>query len=434
MSPVNNKKGSSMSLVEKEVTRKNVELAQNNPEFSKRREREIKLLAGKPHYLSELFEADAVPIEQVYLSTPEDEFSLRVRSLHKPEGVEYTATLKDRGEIVDGARDRLEINTPISQEAYERLASRPDFARVSKLRAEPMTGVTIDFIGDKNIQIVEVEDNDPTRRAVLAAAMDRLTMGHLFDVTGDVKYDNESLAHMFSETEQEKSRESLDAFTTRIANEMIAHYTTGKNQVVVGLTGMSGSGKTTVTRGIQERISELFGEQFSPIVVSTDDYHYGKKWLEETYGAPWTEWDDPRTYNTAELARDVALMAEGQSLIRRHFDFETEEVVFDEEVKASPFIVIEGLYAGSKDLNKVRDLHFELPTGIATSIGRDVRRLVIDNRANRVFPTPESRLKYQIETALPLYLGQERPGRNSFSAYSRPMAERAFMLERLKDM
>lgn len=421
-----------MSLVEKEITQKNVELAEQHPELLHRHEREVKLLAGKPHYLSELFEDHAETIEQIYLSHPNDEFSLRIRRREKSNGTEYTTTLKDRGHIVDGALDRMEIETPISQEAYEWLAAQPDFARLYKRRAEPIPGVTIDFIGDKNIQIVEIEHNDPTQRTKLAQAMDRLAMGHLADITALPRYDNEALAHMYSGRDKEPSLESLDAFTDRIVKEMIAHYAAGKQRVVMGITGMSGSGKTTVTKGIQERIVDLFGESYSPTIISTDDYHFGKQKLEEMYGAPWNAWDDPRTYNTAELADDLTRMAEGGTILRRHFDFDREEVLFDEEITPSPFVIIEGLYAGSKELEKVRDLHFELPTGIATSIGRDIRRLMVENRANRAFPTPESRLQYQIETALPLYLSQERPQRNRFNASMRPMAERAFMLERLQ--
>lgn len=182
---------------------------------------------------------------------------------------------------------------------------------------------------------------------------------------------------------------------------------------------------------IEQSMLNAYGEEFAPLVISTDDYHFGKTHLDSTHGAPWTEWDDPRTYNTAELARDLEGLKQGASLIRRHFSFETEEPVFDDETVGSPFVLIEGLYAGSKDLAEVRDLHFELPTGIATGIGRDIRRLIVENRANRAFPTPESRLRYQIETALPLYLAQERPSRNSFSESLRPLAERAVMLSNL---
>jgi len=390
-------KGTIMSLVEKNLTQKNIELTENHPEFINRREKEQKLYATVPKYLRELFLDQARPIEQVYLSSPDDEFSLRVRKYERDDGTEYSAALKDRGSRLYGTLDRFEVSTPISQEAFEHFANNPDLPRVQKLRAEPLEGVVVDFIDEANLQLVEVEHPDLKERVYLSQYMAELAKGHLVDMSYDRQLDSEYIAHSLSKAERTPSPETLDAFSDRVVGEMVAQYALGKKQVVVGLTGMSGSGKTTATKAIQQKVTELFGESFTPLILSTDDYHFGKKHLEETYGAPWTEWDDPRTYNTKELAHDLALIAEGHSLIRRHFDFASEEVVFDEEVAPSPFVVVEGLYAGSQDLTAVRDLHFELPTSIATAVGRDIRRLVIENRANHVFPTPESRLSTNLK-------------------------------------
>ena len=422
-----------MSLVEKELTMKNVERANLSPEFISSRERERKFIATSPWPSEFLFRHQAEPIEQIYLSSPEDEFSLRVRCVYKPEGNEYSATLKDAGEVIEGARDRLEVSTPISQEAYELYASKPNLARVHKLRAEVHEGLTVDFIDGLDHPVFEVEHNDPSVRDLLTNAMTTLVNGEVLETTGEKEYDNEEIAYRLSGIERKNAPESLDSFTRRVLGEMIAHYVAGKNQVVVGLTGMSGSGKTTVTKALQERIAELYGEEFTPIVISTDDYHSGKTKLEEMYGAPYTEWDDAKTYNTEELAFDLTQLAEGVPIIKRHFDFDTEEPAFDEELPVSPFVILEGLYAGSKDLETVRDLHFELPTSMATSIGRDVRRLIIDNRKNRAFPTAASRLRYQIETAAPTYTNQEMPARKGFSASSRALADRAFMLAKLTE-
>ncbi len=426
------KQGSTtMALVEKEITMKNVERARNNSEFEKRNEAEHKLIPENPAIFECLFKPDAIAIEQLYLSSPDDEFSLRLRATYHPEGTSYTATQKDRGEIVEGALHRTEIDTPINEAAYDFFAQK-NIARLRKLRATIAEGISIDFYDSPEVPvIVEVEHNDPVERTKLVALVEELTSSDLIDHSSDPSLTNEALAHHFSKEahpELIRSKETLDTFAECVVGEMIARYATGKRQVVAGLTGMSGSGKTTVTRLIEERLVELFGEAYKPIIISTDDYHFGKTNLEERYGKPYSDWDSPRTYNTEELALDLHNLAEGTPLIRRHFSFETEEPVFDELVAPLPFILIEGLYAGSKDLTAVRDLHFELPTSIATSVGRDVRRLVIDNRANRAFPTPESRLRYQIETALPLYMSQERPSHAAFSASARPLAERAFML------
>jgi uridine kinase len=291
--------------------------------------------------------------------------------------------------------------------------------------------LTVDFYDNPaEPVVVEVEHEDPDTRAELLTLAQAVS-GGLVDRSNDVNLTNEVIAHKLSGAEHLEPAESLSAFTNKVLSEMLAHYSLGKNQVVVGLTGMSGSGKTTIAKALQTQITELFGERYTPIVLSTDDYHYGKTYLETTYGAPYQDWDSDKTYNTNELAADLARHAEGTPLIKRHFDFDTEEPAFDAELPLSPFIIVEGLYAGSKDLEPVRDIHFEIPTSPATRIGRDIRRLLIDNRANRAFPNAPSRLRYQIESALPLYQSLEQPRRKAFSASSRPMAQRAFMLAKV---
>ena len=420
-----------MSLVEKEITMKNIEQARSHSEFEKRRETEQKLIPTRPDIFQKLFYEHAVPIEQLYLSSPLDEFSLRLRQTTYPDHTVYKATQKDRGTIVNAALERTEIDVEISKETYEYYAAK-DLPMVQKRRYDLAEGVSIDFY-DRELApvVIEVERHDPAERAELIHLLETIAHSLLTDYSSDPALTNEAIAYAYRPEYRTQTPESLDAFSAKVTREMVARYVAGKNQVVVGLTGMSGSGKTTVTRAIEAQLVEAFGEAYRPIVLSTDDYHFGKAKLEETYGAPYSEWDSPLTYNTAELATDLALLAEGTSVLKRHFNFETEEPDYDNFVEPSPFVIIEGLYAGSKDLTGVRDLHFELPTSIATSVGRDVRRLVIEDRANRAFPTPESRLKYQIETALPLYLSQERPQRNTFNASMRPLGERAVMLARL---
>lgn len=411
-----------MKLVENTITQKNVEFMKNRSEFQdqNRRESEKKLVPTQIDAFDSYKEI-AQPIEQTYLNQLGEEFDLRVRCEYTPEGARYTATLKDQGEVINGTHNRLEIETEINQSAYEFYASQNKFPSLRQLRAPMADNMTIDFIEGVAFPIIEPETHDEAEREILVASLGETVE----DRTGDPTLNKAYLAHELAGTEKDPyNPEALEAFSYRIAEEMIARYRAGRNQVVVGLTGMSGSGKTTVTK----MISELFSDEYKPIVVSTDDYHRGKQWLEATYGAPWTEWDDPRVYNTTELAFDLQRLSEGTPLLKRHFDFDKEETVFDEEIQPSPFVIVEGLYAGSSDLEAVRTLHYELPTGIATSVGRDVRRLVIEDRANRAFPTPESRLKYQIESALPIYLNQERPRKNSFSACERPMASRAISL------
>ncbi len=419
-----------MSLVEKEITQANIERARNNPEFEKFNETEHKLTPTNPDLLKELFQAEAVPVEQIYLSTPWDEFSQRVRCVYEPTGPEYTAAQKSRGEINGNALKRQEIPTEISEEAFT-FYQGLDLPRVRKLRTKVMPGVTVDFYDDPTEPvIVEVESEDTTQRAQLLSYMQELTGNTLVDRSDDPSLTNEAIAMRLSGKEYPKKPESLDSFTHRVLGEILAQYAVGKNQIVTGLTGMSGSGKSTVAQALSDQIVELLGEEFKPIVISTDDYHFGKKHLEEKHGTPYTTWDAARTYNLAKLARHIKKLAEGKLVKQRAFNFEKEEVILGELFQPSPFIIIEGVHASSAALDEVRDLHFELPTSPSDSMGRDNRRLIIDNRANHAFPTAPDRYRYQIEHAYPAYLNlrTEFPERKSFSACARPLASRAFAL------
>lgn len=421
-----------MTLVEGELTRKNVERARSHAEFEKRGETELKLVPTNPEQFIALCKEESLAIEQLYLSTPHDEFSLRVRQEESKDGLIYTATLKDRGELVDGALKRTEITTPISEAAYARYKEM-ELPGVTKQRTTLLDGVTVDFYTDSDTPVVvEVEHTDADVRGYLVKIVSEMSGSELINESHNPSLTAEQMAFKTVSSERIQKPESLDAFTQRVFAEMVAHYVSGKQQVVVSLAGMSGSGKSTVTKALQEQAVAYYGEALRPIVLSTDDYHFGKTLLETRHGAPYAEWDAAKTYDTTLLAEDVRLLMEGYPIAKRRFDFSTEEPAIEQTVhQPSPFIIIEGLYAGSKDLEEVRDLHFKLPTSIATSIGRDARRLLIEDRANDAFPTPEDRFRYQMEVALPAYLDQESPRRRGFSACARPMAERAFMLERL---
>lgn len=420
-----------MSSVEKNITQQNIERARVNPEFEKRQEIEHKLIPANPEIVAFLYKADGVAIKQIYLSSPDEEFSLRVRQVGVGEHATYSATLKDRGELIEGALKRTEVETPISAEVFA-FYEAADLPRIDKVRTELLPGLVIDFYDDEDIPVViEVEGGDTKSRAEQIVAMQEM-VGPLTDKSGDPSLGAETLAHKAYHKQHpetlHQTPETLDHFAERMLKDIVAQYVSGKNQVVATLGGLPGSGKTTVANHIQARIVELFGESFRPNVISTDDYHFGKTYLENQYGAPYVDWDDARTYNVTELAADLELHAQGVPLIKRRFDFDSEEAVFERELPHSPFVIVEGLYAGSPELSNTRDIHGELPTPKATSTGRSNRRLMIDKRANRAFPMPENRLRHDVETVLPLFWEHKQPEEKPFSACVRPMADRAFML------
>lgn len=222
-----------MSLVEKEITRANVERARSNPEFEKFNETEHKLTPADPSLLRELFQDMAIPVEQIYLSTPWDEFSQRVRCVYGPTGPEYTASQKDRGEISGTALKRQEIPTPINAEAFSFYQSL-DLPGVLKLRANVMPGVTVDFYDDPiEPVIVEVEHEDSTMRAQLLNHMQELTGNTLVDRSDDPTLTNEAIAMRLSGKEYQEKPESLDDFTHRVLGEMLAQYATEKSKLLL---------------------------------------------------------------------------------------------------------------------------------------------------------------------------------------------------------
>lgn len=363
------------------------------PELEKRIENEAKyaIMNGEAvEYLRD--ESDR--ITQTYISTPEDDYSLRVRKVESPTGeTRYVATVKNRGNEVDGVLQRLEFETPIIQEAFEFFSHQEQFPTIYKNRATLQEGVTIDFIDGLEVPILEIEghDQEDTLRYFSDLKLQPANHSAL----------NETLA--YGDFIPSKEQPSL----TDTIMEAILELYPRESPLVIGIAGTSGSGKSTTAREVRAKIIELFGDTYAPIVISTDDYHRGKSYLEETYGEPWTNWDHPLTYNTRLMANELALYKKSGHLLKRHFDFQQEEVVYDEPFVPSPFVIVEGIRAGSKDLAGQIDVLFEMPTGHATSIGRDLVRIITENRGNASLGTPEERLRYQIEVALPTYMSMK---------------------------
>jgi uridine kinase len=420
-----------MRPVENEITRQNIERAKNNPELQKNHEIEGKYLPTEPD-LFDAYKMDSVPIEQRYLSHPDDEFSLRVRVEYTSEGAVYSTALKGGDEIVDGKLKRSEVDVQISPEAYAFYTRYGQFPALHKLRAKPYRGVAIDFIEGKDRPRIEVEDvPDGEGNAFLG-----LYEAFLENRSDDPAMLNEVIAH---ELYQEKygqetlvpRHETNEHFVNRILRDAVAQYVVTGKPVVIGISGMSGSGKSTAARLLQEKTTEIYGEKMAPAILSTDDYHYGKRYLEETYGAPYGDWDAPQTFNTPLMATMLQRLISGEPIPRQHFDFDLEEVVEDGHIQPGIFTIVEGTYANSPDLDAVRSLHYDMPTAIADSAGRDVRRLVIDSRANRAFPTQEDRLRHVVEVIIPTCIQQQRKLHNSFSAHSRPLPHLTHLLEML---
>lgn len=406
MSSVINKKGNPVMSIETILHTEKIE--QN-----KQLEIERKFIALDSTIFDQ-YKPLASRITQLYLSHPDDEYSLRLRKEEAQDGtnrVDYTATLKDRGSITSRGLERMEIETIIGEDTYHYYADQQKYPVIKKERVELCEGVTIDWIGGNHNPIIEVEN--PTLNESAMQFLSHFS-DSLVERTGYDDVDNEKLAHNTREVPQPKHA-LLSADT--ILRDFDAYRSIGQQQLVIGIGGRSGSGKSTLAREIQARITEKTGEHVA--LVSTDDYHRGKTYLESTYGGPWTNWEDARVYDTALLAQDIARWQTGETVHKRTFDFSTEEPTLGDPIPNSNIILVEGIHASSRDLAHLRQMYYEVPTSLAVSLGRDLKRLIDTDRQKAAMKSPTDRLKYIIECGEPTYQTIEHAPRNVFSESAR---------------
>lgn len=399
----------------------NNERITNRKEFEQNSYREIeRKFVPKDAEQFEQWKPFAVDITQLYLSNPEDEYNLRLRQTVDQEGNEkYSATTKDRGTVSNRGLERLEVETPISKEAFMRYLDSNEYPVLFKKRATVCEGVTIDWIEGSDTPIIEVENTD-----LYSDASDFLSAfeSALIDRTGEMDVDNETIAHGVSEKKNEREP---TVSAEEIINDILTYQSVGVQKLVIGIGGRSGSGKSTLANELAKHIQNHPQLGKKPALFSTDDYHRGRVYLETTYGAPWTNWEDERVYDTKTAAVDAQRLLAGEPIQRRRFDFEQEEVVYESTIEPADIVIIEGIHASSKDLATTRTMFYEVKTPVSTALGRDLTRLMTTNRPSDSIASPEARLKYIIEVGEPTYRTIETSPRNTFSGCIRPLGKEA---------
>lgn len=375
-----------------------VETLVNNPEFERvcPIEKEQTFLPVFPELLHSHYYERASPVEQYYLNHPSEAFSLRMRESFDQDGkAHYTATLKDSGTLQEQGLERIEVETEISEALY-RYYQSPASPMLRKLRAHANRHVVIDFFEDGSVQ-VESED------AIAWTAFDDQMRTAFVDVTGDSQIRNEWKAHM-AYRKSHQGQEALvplpDLDPAVIASDILAIKRLGET-CFVQITGRSGSGKSTI---VNELCAQLAEYGLTSEVISTDDYHRGATWLSDyAKGEAWVDWDDPIVYNTEAMAQDLADLKAGLPTVRRQIDFTEVESKIIGTIQPPDVLIIEGIYASSPDFAEFADAKYEMPTPLATCIGR---RLLRDIRERPQFADTRASLRYMLEYAEPHYRAQ----------------------------
>lgn len=370
------------------------ELDQSTTEFL---EIENQFVAVNPAYFEHYKSLELDVIEQMYLSHPSEDYSLRLRETVTATGTEYTATLKDRGQITPEGLARMEIETPISAQLYDYYKSHGMYPTIKKLRAQPAADVIVDWCEGYDLPVVEIENiaTSPEARAFYAAHQTQLV-----DMSGDSQLSSEQLAHNLSPDLLPPPAEQIDVH--EIMAKILLLRSRGVSPIIASISGRSGSGKSTITN----QLIDMIQPHISSRRLSTDDYHRGKSWLESTYGAPWTNWDAPEVYDTRLMNADLERLVDGESIDARRFDFGLQETVAEGTIEPSDLVIVEGIYAGSPDLETARHLHVTVPTPLATCVGRRLARDQKEGRLNSSLGNPAAILRYQLETAEPMYRQQ----------------------------
>ena len=359
-------------------------------------ETEQKFLPIFPEKL-ERFRDQAAPIEQVYLSHPSEAFNLRIRETVGRTGPVYETTLKDAGTTTEHGLNRLEIESAVAADTFSFYRDL-DQPSIKKQRAAPAEDIVIDFFEDGH---VHAESENPESWSHF---LHRHSLENDFvEVTGDHVTDNEWRAH-YNFRREHNGHEALkpkpplnvEAIRHEILLKQIEYPVT-----IVRISGRSGSGKSTIVRELQEKLDEV---NLPSLVLSTDDYHRGKAWLEDYNGGqPWTEWDAPIVYDRSLLETDLQRLRRGEVIAGRHFNFSSEESEAAGTIQPRPVILLEGIYARHEDFSDIADLSYEVPTPLATCIGRRILRDMIERPQ---FAQPERSLRYALEQAEPAYRQQ----------------------------
>ena len=171
---------------------------------------------------------------------------------------------------------------------------------------------------------------------------------------------------------------------------------------VVGVTGGSGSGKTTFVRALRERLGER------ATFFSQDDYYRGTDDI-ETDAEGVHNFDLPSSIDSAAMAADIARVLAGETLERTAYTFQTKyaegETVQSSRVgevivlRPAPVLVIEGLFVLHETaLAELMDLKLFVDASDVAKMTRRIKR----DRVERQLPLEDVLYRYE-RHVLPAY-------------------------------
>lgn len=172
------------------------------------------------------------------------------------------------------------------------------------------------------------------------------------------------------------------------------NYKSMQQPFLVGLTGVSGSGKTTFLK----RLETIFGKD-ELCVISQDNY-YKPREEQDVDAAGIHNFDLPTSINRTEFHRDILELLQGKTVTRKEYTFNNALAAPKMlEFPSCPIILIEGIFIYHyKEIKDLMDLKLFLHVKETTALSRRIRR----DRLERNYPLEDVLYRYE-NHVLPTY-------------------------------
>jgi uridine kinase len=176
-----------------------------------------------------------------------------------------------------------------------------------------------------------------------------------------------------------------------------------KPSVVLGITGGTGSGKTTIA----EEVVRVLGRQ-NAVILEQDSYYLDLGALPVAERGT-LNFDHPDAFDWDLLKRQVQCLRAGQDIDKPVYDFHTHSRLPETtRVEARPLLILEGiLLFQDPDLRQAMDI--KVYVDIDADV-RFIRRLERDIRERG--RSPESVIQQYLTTVRPMHLQYVEPARH----------------------
>lgn len=160
-----------------------------------------------------------------------------------------------------------------------------------------------------------------------------------------------------------------------------------KKPFIIGITGGSGSGKTSIIKLLREKFSED-----ELCLISQDNYYLDRtQQLQDANGV--TNFDLPACLNEKQFLQDIRTLMEGKSIEFTEYTFNNDlresRVI---KIDSAPIIVVEGLFVFYyEEMRKLMDLKVYVDASDIVKLKRRIQR----DQVERNYPIDDVLYRYE---------------------------------------